>query len=123
MCRTSSNTRSGSGPGGAGESREKRSTCAQQPPGEQRDAAGGWTLPDVSRALRQAAAGQASSNVVLSQSLPDVDTLTRGWPVSPLAVEWSELGLCVMIITGFNGLLSNSSFTLLPHRSCGFGNC
>lgn len=53
----SSNTRPSPGPGGAGEGRAKRSTCSQQSAGEQRDAAGGRTLPDVSRALRQVAAG------------------------------------------------------------------
>lgn len=49
------------GPGGVGEGREERPAGPQQPAGEQGDAAGGRTLPDVSRALRQAAAGQSEA--------------------------------------------------------------
>lgn len=48
------------GAGGAGEGGEERPACPQQPAGEQGDAAGGRPLPDVSRALRQAVAGQRS---------------------------------------------------------------
>ena len=65
----SSNTRSSPGPGGAGEGREKCTACPQQPSGKQRDATGGWTLPYVSWALWQAAAGQNNTLAHKSQTL------------------------------------------------------
>lgn len=51
VCRQGCDPRASPGPGGAGEGREERPAGPQQPAGEQRDAAGGRTLPDVSRAL------------------------------------------------------------------------
>lgn len=47
VCSEGGNTRSSPGPGRAGESGAKCSACPEQPAGEQRDAAGGRTLPDV----------------------------------------------------------------------------
>lgn len=100
MCRKSSNTRSRSGPGGPGESREKRPACPQQPPGEQRDAAGGRTLPDVGRALRQAAAGKDGGTHVSHHSQ---SKLFEIWKFGCLSLEGEIVKSAFFLCLGFSG--------------------